>query len=480
MRRAGNILIWMAAVAVCGLMTYLTLNSGYMTIAYNVGVLALMVVIILFAWIFGFHRMSKTVRGLDLAAEKLVSAYREPSELGKLTRADAEIFEVEYLDRKYQEYLGFLRKTNSPCDISDYIGEYEINNYTHRRTIEMVPDILTSLGILGTFVGLVWGLRGFNPVSYEAMASSITSLVEGIKVAFVTSIYGIALSVAFSYSLRKALSHVSESLDNFTDKYYVCAVPPTDSSSINRVLANQKENTRAVQELSTQMASEVSKAMTEQLTPVLDEMNRTLDHFTQVVTMNQEEMLENVAASVMAAMKKEFIAEFLEMRSLLKETNKAQEEFLEYTEKAQTQLQENLRISTREIGRASADSASAQKEAMAQIRVQQDHLTEFVEYMTQVMQSMTRMQESNERAIASMESQAKAMEETARQASESARAANRSVAEASQAARDASVPVVNNRIEDIEELTERMDQMILLLEKQQKAQQKPRRSLFGG
>ena len=182
----------------------------------------------------------------------------------------------------------------------------------------------------------------------------------------------------------------------------------------------------------------------------------------------------------MAAMKKEFIAEFLEMRSLLKETNKAQEEFLEYTEKAQTQLQENLRISTREIGRASADSASAQKEAMAQIRVQQDHLTEFVEYMTQVMQSMTRMQESNERAIASMESQAKAMEETARQASESARAANRSVVEASQAARDASVPVVNNRIEDIEELTERMDQMILLLEKQQKAQQKPRRSLFGG
>ncbi len=26
----------------------------------------------------------------------------------------------------------------------------------------MVPDIFTSLGILGTFVGLVWGLKNLN------------------------------------------------------------------------------------------------------------------------------------------------------------------------------------------------------------------------------------------------------------------------------------------------------------------------------
>ena len=55
----------------------------------------------------------------------------------------------------HQEYLSYLRKTNSLTDIGDYIGEYEINNYTHRRLVEMIPDILTSLGILGTFVGLV-------------------------------------------------------------------------------------------------------------------------------------------------------------------------------------------------------------------------------------------------------------------------------------------------------------------------------------
>ena len=260
-------------------------------VVVTLGVFGFMVLI---AVIIGFHRIGRTVRGLDRASEKLMAAYRDRSELANITRSDAEIFEVSYLDRKYQEYLGFLRKTNSPCDISDYIGEYEINNYIHRRMIEMVPDILTSLGILGTFVGLVLGLRGFNPVSYEAMATSITSLVEGIKVAFVTSIYGIALSMAFSYSLRGAVSSVSESLDNFTDKYYVCAVPPTDATAMNHVLANQKENTRAIQEMGSQIGDQVGRAVTEQVTPVLDEMQRSLDHFTQVMTLNQQEMLENV------------------------------------------------------------------------------------------------------------------------------------------------------------------------------------------
>ncbi len=478
MRKIGNLLVWLAAAAVCALMTWITLGSGISTIIYNLSVLGVMILIILIAVIIGFHRIGRTVRGLDRASGKLMAAYRDRSELANITRSDAEIFEVSYLDRKYQEYLGFLRKTNSPCDISDYIGEYEINNYIHRRMIEMVPDILTSLGILGTFVGLVLGLRGFNPVSYEAMATSITSLVEGIKVAFVTSIYGIALSMAFSYSLRGAVSSVSESLDNFTDKYYVCAVPPTDATAMNHVLANQKENTRAIQEMGSQIGDQVGRAVTEQVTPVLDEMQRSLDHFTQVMTLNQQEMLENVASSVMAAMKKEFIAEFLEMRALLKETNKAQESFLEYTEKAQGQLEENLRLTTREIGRATSDSAASQKEAMNQIRVQQQHLTEFVEYMNQVMQAMVRMNETHERALKAMAGQVEAMEETANAAQASALAASRSVEEAARAAREAAVPTVNNRIEDLDELTVRLDRVIALMEKQQKAQQK-KRSIFG-
>ncbi|WP_038035061.1 hypothetical protein [Thioalkalivibrio sp. ALE30] len=53
------------------------------------------------------------------------------------------------------------------------------------------PALLTTLGILGTFLGVAIGLLDFDAGRVEA---SIPALLEGLKLAFVTSIVGILLS----------------------------------------------------------------------------------------------------------------------------------------------------------------------------------------------------------------------------------------------------------------------------------------------
>ena len=73
----------------------------------------------------------------------------------------------------------------------------------------MVPDIFTSIGILGTFLGLVWGLRDFQPTDYSAMTSSVAALVEGIKVAFLTSIYGISFSIVYTFGMKGEYSSMT-------------------------------------------------------------------------------------------------------------------------------------------------------------------------------------------------------------------------------------------------------------------------------
>ena len=235
MRKITNWIVGLMAAAVVVAITYITLDSSLSNIIYNSCFLAAMIVILIVGCGIGFGRMRQTQHGLDQATEKLKAISDGGGNMSAITKPGAAIFGVPYFDAKYQEYLHYLRKTNSPTDIGDYIGEYEINNYTHRRLLEMIPDILTSLGILGTFVGLVLGLRHFNPTSYEAMSGSVESLIDGIKVAFVTSIYGISLSLAFSYWLRGALTGVSESLDRFLDAYYTTAVTPTDTSLPTRM-----------------------------------------------------------------------------------------------------------------------------------------------------------------------------------------------------------------------------------------------------
>ena len=58
----------------------------------------------------------------------------------------------------------------------------------------VAPGLMTSLGILGTFVGIFLGLLDFD---IRTVNTSLPTLLEGLKVAFGTSILGLAAAVLF-------------------------------------------------------------------------------------------------------------------------------------------------------------------------------------------------------------------------------------------------------------------------------------------
>ncbi|HRY18564.1 MAG TPA: MotA/TolQ/ExbB proton channel family protein [Candidatus Competibacteraceae bacterium] len=62
------------------------------------------------------------------------------------------------------------------------------------RFVSYAPTLLTSLGILGTFVGIVVGLMHFKPDDIDA---SIPALLEGLKTAFITSLAGMGSAILF-------------------------------------------------------------------------------------------------------------------------------------------------------------------------------------------------------------------------------------------------------------------------------------------
>lgn len=61
--------------------------------------------------------------------------------------------------------------------------------------LDLIPSMFTTIGILGTFGGIAYGLWFFNP---EDIEKSIPTLLKGLKTAFFASIAGIALSIIFS------------------------------------------------------------------------------------------------------------------------------------------------------------------------------------------------------------------------------------------------------------------------------------------
>lgn len=62
--------------------------------------------------------------------------------------------------------------------------------------VKNAPNLMTSLGILGTFSGIVVGLMAFNPQDID---DSIALLLSGLKTAFLTSLVGMCASILFKF-----------------------------------------------------------------------------------------------------------------------------------------------------------------------------------------------------------------------------------------------------------------------------------------
>ena len=51
-----------------------------------------------------------------------------------------------------------------PCNVEDYINDDTVTHGPGNATLaELIPSLLTSLGILGTFMGMTSGLSGLDP-----------------------------------------------------------------------------------------------------------------------------------------------------------------------------------------------------------------------------------------------------------------------------------------------------------------------------
>ena len=64
-----------------------------------------------------------------------------------------------------------------------------------RRWIEQLPSLVSTLGVLGTFLGITIGLVNFNP---NVLDESIPLLLDGLKTAFFTSLTGMVGSLILS------------------------------------------------------------------------------------------------------------------------------------------------------------------------------------------------------------------------------------------------------------------------------------------
>lgn len=186
-------------------------------------------------------------------------------------RNEQDLFRNKILNKRFNEYrverkrLNMISEHGMICDIEDYINEYVVDIQIKKGLVGSIPGVMTGLGILGTFIGLSFGLQNFNTESAEAITNSIAPLMDGIKIAFHTSIYGMVFSLVFNFVYRKILEDAYRAVDQFLEAYHKYVFPKTENDDLSEMIAIQERQMKQIEALfdnfSDKLAVKIVEAM---------------------------------------------------------------------------------------------------------------------------------------------------------------------------------------------------------------------------
>lgn len=332
-KKALNVILFLAVVIAAVGMTLYVGRGAASILVYNFCFLGIMVIAYAVGMFGGMFRMNDLSRAFRDAADELKDIFQSPGKIdtSKLSSLNG-IFHHRYLDDKMQAFTDTISQSQEGIgDIEEYLNEEDVDEHIHKRLLEMVPDIFTSLGILGTFVGLVWGLKNFEPSNYEAMTTSVASLVDGIKVAFLTSIYGIAMSIVYSCGMKSEYSSLTSNLQSFLDRFHTYVMPTAESESMNILVASQKNQTAAMEQMAEKFSVQMADSFEKVITPTFQKMNDSLDVLVNSVTKCQEDAIKEILDTFLKEMNLSFKTQFEDFDRALTQLKDAQTDNTNYT-----------------------------------------------------------------------------------------------------------------------------------------------------
>lgn len=332
-KKITNVVLFLVVVAALIGMTVYAGQGAFGVLVYNFVFLGIMIIIYLAGMFGGMFKMNSLGEAMEQAGDELGGIFKTAGKAAadKLNFLNG-IFANKYLDQKMDNFTSTVSQSEEGlCEIEEYFNEEELDIHIHKRLLEMIPDIFTSLGILGTFIGLVWGLKNFDPNNYEAMTTSVSSLVEGIKVAFLTSIYGIALSIIYTYGMKTEYSYMTEKLQSFLEKFHALVMPTAENESRNLLLASQKNQAAAMHKMAEQFSVQMADSFEKVITPTFSKMNESLDSLVTAVTTCQRDAVKEIVDVFLDEMHASFKMQFSDFNEALVQMKHAQADNIEYT-----------------------------------------------------------------------------------------------------------------------------------------------------
>lgn len=260
--------------------------------------------------------LNRAVMKLEKSAASDVAVWREPRFLGRSLRAEWQRFLLN---------AGQLDLRGIPCNTEEYINEDAVvYKPGHSQLAELIPSLLTSLGILGTFLGLMDGLTSVNFTDAAGTIESIPALLTGMRFAFATSVAGISCSIGFNILNRMTVGRAFKALDSFDEAFYELAMPRPLEPDVQLICQRQDDDAslrRTAEGLSNQISSTMEIAVARAMQPLA----MSIDNLLKGVTREQIDGVQRIVGQFVQQMNASLNGQFLAMGETMKMVNQGQE-----------------------------------------------------------------------------------------------------------------------------------------------------------
>lgn len=235
------------------------------------------------------------------------------------------LFEEPILAEVFGEYLHEYKRLklctegSYKCSIDDFINKEMIDIVIKKNILNLVAGVMTGLGILGTFIGLSVGLQNFNTGNASEIENSIAPLMDGIKVAFHTSVYGMVFSLVFNYIYKKVLEDAYIQIDIFYKVFDLYVASDAENENIGSALLILKK-------LPETLSEKIAKTMS----PMFEKLNTSLENFAKNMGEIQVEGVSMIVGKFIEEMNRSLGDNFKKLGIVIAETCDLQKQNSDY------------------------------------------------------------------------------------------------------------------------------------------------------
>ena len=282
--------------------------------------------------------------------------------------------------------LTILEETKSTINISDFFQNY-YKRFRNDNYASIAPSLFPMLGILGTFTAIAISMPDFSSSNTAELDSDISILLSGIGTAFYASIYGIYLSIIWSFFEKRGLSKLDSDLHELHEVYesYIWSESELKRHEhMQHEMRDQKMIEALKETFNLEFIQTLNEKHLENFQTIINETNKNFTTVTEHMKMVSSELKDTIA-KIHASQSALSASEKIEQN--IKEFTKTTDTLNKTLQKFDATLEESLNMTfhkiDKEVGEIVMKLANFAHSTSEQNKILQRTITEYHNTLSQ-------------------------------------------------------------------------------------------------